>query len=74
MLHDAAGAYDATIWIGPTYLPVFASIQMPDQTIKIHYINYNASVDVAMPQPPESAELRSATVRRNRNGDAVERR
>jgi hypothetical protein len=51
LLHDAAGAYDATIWMGPTYLPVFASIQMPDQTIKIHYINYNASVDVAMPQP-----------------------
>jgi len=52
LLHDAAGAYDATIWIDRTYLPVFASIQMPDQTIKIHYINYNASVDVAMPQPP----------------------
>lgn len=52
LLHDSAGAYDATIWIGPTYLPVFASIQMPDQTIKVHYINYNASLDVAMPQQP----------------------
>ncbi|HEX4014003.1 MAG TPA: hypothetical protein VHX17_08965 [Candidatus Cybelea sp.] len=50
LLHDAAGAYDATVWIGPTYLPIYASIQMPDQTIKVHYIAYNTSVDVAMPQ------------------------
>lgn len=54
MLHDTGGAYDATIWIDPTYLPVVASIEMPDQTLKIHYIAYNTSVDVAMPQSPKA--------------------
>lgn len=52
MLHDANGAYDEVVWIGPTYLPVAASIQMPDQTLNIHYIAYNTSIMIAMPQTP----------------------
>jgi hypothetical protein len=49
LLHDAAGAYDAIVWIGPNYLPVAASIEMPDQTLRIHYIAYNTSVLIATP-------------------------
>lgn len=49
MLHDTAGAYNEIVWIGPNYLPVAASIEMPDQTIKIHYVAYNSPTMLAMP-------------------------
>lgn len=49
LMHDAAGAYDETVWIGPNHLPVAARIQTPDETLEIHYIGYNGSVLIAMP-------------------------
>jgi hypothetical protein len=48
-LHDIAGAYDEILWINPNDLPVVAIIEMPEQTVKIHYVDYNASVLIAMP-------------------------
>ena len=59
MLHDTAGAYNEIVWIGPNYLPVAASIQMPDQTIKIHYVAYNSPTMLAMPnvRPTHSGDV-----------------
>jgi hypothetical protein len=49
MLHDAAGAYNEILWIGANELPVQARLEMPDQSVTIHYIAYNASVLTARP-------------------------
>ena len=49
LLHDTTGAYDEIVWIGPNDLPVAARFEMPDQTVDVHYINYNASVLIATP-------------------------
>ena len=48
-VHDIAGAYDEILWINTNDLPVVATIEMPEQTVKIHYVDYNASVLIAMP-------------------------
>ena len=45
-LHDASGGNDETVWIGPDNLPVAARIEMPSETIEIHYTGYNTSVRV----------------------------
>ncbi len=49
LLHDANGAYTETIWINANNLPAAARIEMPTETVDIHYINYNASVLIAKP-------------------------
>ncbi len=54
LLHDTAGAYDEIVWVGPNYLPVMASIQMPDQTLWLHFIAYNTSVIIATPNNPNA--------------------
>jgi len=48
-LHDTSGAYDETLWINADNLPVVARIASSEQTISIHYTNYNAQVLIAMP-------------------------
>jgi hypothetical protein len=48
-LHDASGAYDESLWVNADNLPVVARIASPEQTISIHYTNYNAQVLIAMP-------------------------
>jgi hypothetical protein len=48
-LYDTAGAYGETMWINADNLPVAARIESSEQTISIHYANYNASAMVAMP-------------------------
>jgi hypothetical protein len=48
-LLDTAGAYDETVWINADDLPVAARITSSEQTISIHYTNYNASAMIAMP-------------------------
>ena len=48
-LYDTAGAYGETIWINADNLPVAARIESSEQTISIHYANYNTSAMVAMP-------------------------
>jgi hypothetical protein len=48
-LSDTAGAYDETVWINADNLPVAARIASSEQTISIHYTNYNASAMIAMP-------------------------
>jgi hypothetical protein len=49
LLHDTSGAYDEIVWIGRNYLPIAVAIEMPDQTLKIHYVAYNTSIVIAMP-------------------------
>ncbi|MGC1379756.1 MAG: hypothetical protein WA814_01890 [Candidatus Baltobacteraceae bacterium] len=49
LLRDTAGAYDEILWVGANELPVAARIEMPDQTLSIHYIDYNSSIMIAMP-------------------------
>jgi hypothetical protein len=48
-LRDTSGAYDETLWINADNLPVVARIASSEQTISIHYTNYNAQVLIAMP-------------------------
>lgn len=48
-LHDSSGAYDETLWINADNLPVVARIESSEQTISIHYTNYNAQALIAMP-------------------------
>jgi outer membrane lipoprotein-sorting protein len=52
LLKDKGGAYTERVWIGSDNLPVLATIDMPDQTIRIRYSHYNASELVATPIQP----------------------
>lgn len=52
LLKDKGGAYTERVWVGTDNLPVLATIDMPDQTIRIHYSQYNASRLVATPMQP----------------------
>jgi hypothetical protein len=48
-LLDTAGAYEETLWINGDNLPVAVRISSSEQTISIHYTNYNASAMIARP-------------------------
>ena len=48
-LNDIDGAYSETLWIGSNNLPVVARIDMPDQSVDIHYTTYNTSLLIATP-------------------------
>ena len=48
-LDDKAGGYTERIWVGSNELPVEAVLQMPGESIDIHYSAYNSSTLVATP-------------------------
>src|SRR6185437_3095979 len=49
LLKDKAGGYSERVWVGSDNLPIEAVVQMPGQSIAIHYSAYNASTLVATP-------------------------